>query len=1808
MSVLRTCPSSVRAALAAAAVLALPALAAADIIYVDETAAGKQTGGTWEDAFITLQDALAAAAPGDQIWVAQATYEPDQGGGLPGDRNATFQLISGVALYGGFQGTETLLDERDPEMHPTVLSGDLNENDGPSFANNGENSFHVVTGSGVNATAILDGFTVQGGNANGIAPGMRRGGGMVNASGSPTVVGCRFTSNFAVDRGGAVDNVTSAATFRACAFESNESGDIAAGMSNTASSQVRLDQCLFQFNVAAGPGGGVFDDGLSLTVNRCFFIQNEAGFGGGLACQAQAILANVLFIQNSASSGGGLGITGNGAVPRIINTLFSYNEANAGAAINVGSAVPVELINCTLGANNAVLQGGGVRANPGILTFRNCILWDNSDSGGSGAASQISLSGGATADVAYSLVQGGWAGAGNLSSDPQFENPLDLGFLLPTSPAIDAGDNGAVPQDLSDVDLDGDTLEQIPFDAGGIGRVIESIYAPDTGNGAAPFVDMGAYEFWQKMLLVDPAGQGWPAAGVYANLQDALAILAEPGTHFEEVWIVAGTYKPDIGDGIMSGDRSASFAIPSGKGVYGGFKGDEVIREQRNPSANATILSGDLSGNDTPYNPVEPGSVPASWNENSYHVVSAVDGGTGGLIDGVTITHGRANGAGAFQNMGSGLFVDETSITARNCLVELNTASGVGGGATTRADGHPASFIPRFESCTFRRNQASLGGGGLRNSQGNSVVEDCAFIENASAQGGGLSIVGDSPDKVAISRCMFQANLANSGGAVLMDLSLDPGSVIADSSFLRNRANADGGAIYSYDGGFTVVNCTFSGNTAINGSGAIRPPANLGASGVDVVNCAFAGNTSAAGGVMKAELSSGNGSLLRLTNCTFASNQASADGGALWCNYGAGPTIRNCVLWNNEDAGGTDGTAQVFVSGGAPTVNYSLVQGGWSGAGGTGVITANPLFAAAPDPGPDGDWDGVNDDYGDLRPSGASPAIDAGDNSAVPASDVADLDDDGITAEPLPLDLGGEPRRIDDLLSADSGAGAAPLVDLGAHEFSRDCNGNGISDDQDLATCAGDPACDDCDGNDVPDVCDILGCNPAVEPACDDCNLNGVPDGCDIAAMTSNDGDLDGVPDECAQFVGGCPPGQEELWSCPQNWLLEDAGDDYPDNVQFGGPFNVVLDGGDDVFLDVPAVINTLVLRDNAVLRVTAAGGPGPQPPADLTVIDPAGIDCGATILVGSDRSIDVGGAMTVGAGGFYGPDAGGGETAAAMIAGDVTVIEGPAGEAGTVQLDGGMGLEAGGDFVLIGSDDNCTPPILRVADSSAMAVDGDIVVQGAGDILITSGAPLVLGGDFINESTRPEIFDWLDGALCIGACAGGGPAPATAHTFEVAGRDLGPTPAGLGLNFAIGTLEISSGASVSFVDQFDNDLAGQPACSEALYVRQLILRRGAAIQIVNSSVYYLELIDEGGQITAPECGLAQILPPAGGIFDCADADGDDVRDDGCVWWAVDLDGACTAQAVHYADMGGAFGACAPDGAADGNDRFHALNCFSNQNTVGGQGYPCEADSPAAYNVDAAALGSPCTPDGVCDGNDAFAALNAFTGSTPCSCPANPGGPAPGFSPQPPDPERFERAHLELRPSAKAVRPGGLVEVDVHLASPLADLRGYQLHLAARGGRSGRLDLADIFIREPSVFAVLPNDERLHSARAALDERRATSDEPLHSARAALDERRATSDERQDFTSRPYWSAFNLRSHQMLAGLDSAGIAAPAGSYLGTFVYRAGEDARGTFTLEILADRKDASQRTFLFPTPAAGVIEILPGPPVTITVTQASR
>ena len=448
-------------------------LPAGNILFVDADAPGLNTGMNFSKAYTQLQDALTVAAmyPGivTEVRVAEGTYKPDRSVGVtPGDRTATFHLINGLTIKGGYAGFgEPKPNDREIAKYQTILSGDLHGDDieivypenllyEPTRA---DNSYHVLTGSETDATAVLDGFTVVAGNADGYREvDYDNGGGMYNYFGSPTVMNCIFKCNSANDDGGGMYNRTgmgydSRPILTNCTFEGN-AGRVGGGACNEYSSPI-LTNCTFRDNWARDIGGGMSGMDSRTTLTDCTFYKNHTdGYaGGGMSGIARAI-TNCIFIENSSNwTGGGMYSTGS---PTITNCIFIGNSAEqSGGGVQTQNGRPM-LINCTFSGNSAGKEGGGLFSKYSDPELTNCILWGN-------WPQQIGEEG-YPVSVIYCDVQGSWPGEGNMDADPLFRDPYGaddiLGTkddnlrLLPSSPCIDAGDPDYVAGP-DETDLDG---------------------------------------------------------------------------------------------------------------------------------------------------------------------------------------------------------------------------------------------------------------------------------------------------------------------------------------------------------------------------------------------------------------------------------------------------------------------------------------------------------------------------------------------------------------------------------------------------------------------------------------------------------------------------------------------------------------------------------------------------------------------------------------------------------------------------------------------------------------------------------------------------------------------------------------------------------------------------------------------------------------------------------------------------------------------------------------------------------------------------------------------------------------------------------------------------------------------------------------------------------------------------------------------------------------------------------------------------------------------------------------------------------
>ncbi len=524
-------PARFAPALVAVITAHLAATAAhAEIRFVDDDAAPGGDGLTWSSAFDDLQAALAASGPGSgvtELWVAEGTYKPSTT-----DATVSFVMRSGLALYGGFAGGESSPSERDWVAHPTVLDGDVAGDDvvgsGSFFYLGwmiGSNSGHVVDASGVDSTAILDGFVIANGatGPTGTPAGspLMFGGGIYCVGGHPVIRHCTITHCLAAfASGGGIYLWNSNAVISHCSIIENY-GHLAdgGGLFVGGASAPLIEDCLFRHNITVGDqpdttGGGLSSwSTLPISVLRCAFEGNTAksfwgvgsvvAYGGGLfSFTAPMTVSRCSFTGNAAITGGGLAsfgsmtiedclFEGNKAIPQPADPYPELGGNGAAAALYGLASASSTIVNGTAAGNQGKKYAID-NAGSGSLAIRNSIVWGNTATHPevvNGWKSQL----GGSFDAEHSCIWKIFEPAApdddpiepeNLPGCTQ-ANPLFVGTsdrrLGPGSPCIDAGKNALVPPGAT-LDLDG------------AARFTDDPAAPDVGVGSPPLVDMGCYE------------------------------------------------------------------------------------------------------------------------------------------------------------------------------------------------------------------------------------------------------------------------------------------------------------------------------------------------------------------------------------------------------------------------------------------------------------------------------------------------------------------------------------------------------------------------------------------------------------------------------------------------------------------------------------------------------------------------------------------------------------------------------------------------------------------------------------------------------------------------------------------------------------------------------------------------------------------------------------------------------------------------------------------------------------------------------------------------------------------------------------------------------------------------------------------------------------------------------------------------------------------------------------------------------------------------------------------------------------------
>ncbi len=424
-----------------------------------------------------------------------------------------------------------------------------------------DNSYHVVTADGtVTATGVFDGFTITAGQADAASSPNERGGGMWDNAGAPTLGNLIFSANFASFEGG--------------------------GMRVTSGSPA-LNHCTFVANVVAfgGAGGGFKSGGGStVTATDCFFLSN----------------------QISGASVGSGGVESAGGMT-LVNTIIAGNAPDGLDLIADSNT----LENCTIAGNQA--YGVSLLAS-NSNTMTNTIVWGNAVAG-------VFNDGFSSLSATYCDTQDALTGTGNIFADPLFRNfPTDLRLGTP-SPAVDAGNNGAVPGGVT-------------TDISGLPRFYDDPAVPDTGAGTPPIVDMGAYE--RVPLSVTAPSNLTLCAGATA----VFSVTATGAPTLTYQWLDGGNPLSD--GGRISGSTTSQLMITS---TVPGDSASYAVVVTDGFGQMVTSAAATLTVNDSPVLPVI--VAPESVGVGSMGNLASVTNNTGSTyawtLTGGTITAGQGS-------------------------------------------------------------------------------------------------------------------------------------------------------------------------------------------------------------------------------------------------------------------------------------------------------------------------------------------------------------------------------------------------------------------------------------------------------------------------------------------------------------------------------------------------------------------------------------------------------------------------------------------------------------------------------------------------------------------------------------------------------------------------------------------------------------------------------------------------------------------------------------------------------------------------------------------------------------------------------------------------------------------------------------------------------------------------------------------------------------------------------------------------------------------------------------------------------------
>ena len=742
-------------------------------------------GLSWENA-ITLTEALSQAKAGDEIWlkgyedITGHIYKAPKGG---------FVLPSGVAMYGGFAGKETIKNDLPTGRHKyqmkyqTALVGDINTNDKasqqliiyPENTTRNDNATHVLTlQMGVtqdntndgNKPTIVSGFLIAAGNASG-------------------------ENTSANGRGGGI-------------YVINNSKD-----NNAGSRYFRISQCNFANNYGMR-GGAIYVDNSCTNqlsaISYCSIFNNVAGKRG-----------------SSENEGGGMWIDGTATV---YNCNIN-NNTNGGIRLsNTSKIVNCSVIANTVSAADLTTDGASNSIDGGAVY--NTVLWhstalskqDSRPAFYSCAFPEVEVTNTDTNTDANGNV---WISNENhgIKPAPWFkQSAVTQGYDFSFSSNLKQLYSTAFTFEETSALLNKGKLEYYTNNVVKANLETTSTDIMGRTRYQTSTIDIGAYEYARmkagRIRYVKEGGNGdgtsWKEA--MGDIQKAINDLAEKATtpgEKGEVWVAAGTY--EVKDRILTNDHSSpvSLLMKNGISVYGAFEGNEKSRSERIEKAKnlkpwgwqkESIIRGlKFNGRDD-----------AIWNNSdeawniknseSYHVVWFAPLPKGEAftdevyLEGFTIEGGKYYDTNAPQyapGCGAGVYINDPSARMRYCTVRFcNSGMKESGNIKPRGGG------------IYCKNGQTEG----------NLVYDCSAY-----QGGGIYI----DEAGFITRSMVTNCSAYQGAGVYLNGNANNSEKayyqILATSVISNNTSTRNGAVY-LDGHGLVINNTIVNNYTNNTSDA----------------------------------------------------------------------------------------------------------------------------------------------------------------------------------------------------------------------------------------------------------------------------------------------------------------------------------------------------------------------------------------------------------------------------------------------------------------------------------------------------------------------------------------------------------------------------------------------------------------------------------------------------------------------------------------------------------------------------------------------------------------------------------------------------------------------------------------------------------------------------------------------------------------------------------------------------------------------------------------------------------------------------